>query len=84
MKSIATSDFWDCYNALPENIRRRADEAFELWLDNPRHPSIRFQPKGAFWSARVTDDYRALAEVDDDTVIWFFIGTHNDYMKILK
>ena len=72
MKSLATPDFWDCYNALQENIRRRADEAFELWLDNPRHPSIRFQPKGPFWSACVTDDYRALAEIDGDTVIWFF------------
>lgn len=84
MKSIATPDFWECYEALPDDIQRRADLAYALWRENPRHPSLRFMRKGDWWSVRVTDNYRALADLEDDTFIWFFIGTHEEYMRLLK
>lgn len=83
LKSVATPDFWDCYNALPEHIRKRANVVYEIWRENPRHPSVRFERKGAFWSARVTDDYRALAVLDGETVVWFFIGTHAEYDRLI-
>lgn len=84
MISIATPDFWEGHYALPEDIRRRADAAYELWRANPRHPSLRFMRKGPFWSVRITDDYRALATLEGDTVTWFFIGTRAGYMRLLK
>ena len=84
MNSIATPDFWDCYYALPENIRRRADLVYELWRENPRHPSLQFMRKGPWWSVRVTDDYRALGDLDGDTMVWFFIGSHAEYMRMLR
>jgi hypothetical protein len=84
MISLATPDFWACYNALPEDIRRRADTCYELWRENPRHPSLQFMRKGEWWSVRVTDDYRALGDLDGDTMTWFFIGTHAEYLKMLK
>jgi len=84
MISLATPDFWDCYYALPDNIRRRADEAYALWLENPHYPSLQFMRKGPYWSVRVNDDYRALAKMDGDTVTRFFIGTHAKYMRMLK
>lgn len=54
-------DFWKTYNKLPENIQKQADKQFALLEDNPRHPSLHFKKVGKVWSARVTDDYRALA-----------------------
>jgi hypothetical protein len=42
---------------LPAEIRRAADKQFVLWLNNPRHRSLRFkQIRPNLWSARVTDE----------------------------
>jgi hypothetical protein len=40
-------------------------------------------PRDLF-SARVGLGYRALAIRDDQVYIWFRIGTHGDYDKLLK
>ena len=77
-------DFWYCYRQLPEEIQRRADKAYELLRQNPRHPSLHFKKVGDLWSVRVTLDYRALAIESDDGYVWFWIGTHEDDDKILS
>jgi hypothetical protein len=59
MKSSATSDFWEGYRALPPAVRSQARKAYRLWLENPRHPSLRFDKKGHYWSARISPGYRA-------------------------
>ncbi len=84
MKSQATHKFWDAYSALPENLQRLALKQYRLWLSDPRHPSVNFKKVGSYWSARVTDDYRALGVMTGDTVIWFWIGTHAEYERIIK
>ncbi len=84
MKSRATSRFWSHHGRLPEDIRRAALKQYRLWLQNPRHPSLQFKKVQAFWSARITDDYRALGVLEADTVIWFWIGTHEEYERLIK
>ena len=76
-------DFWYCYRSLPEDIQKRADKAYELLRQNPRHPSLHFKKVGDLWSVRVTLEYRALAVEAHDGYVWFWIGTHEDYDKIL-
>lgn len=51
---------------------------------DPHHPSIQFKKIGSVWSARVTADYRALGVMEDNTVIWFWIGNHHAYEQLLK
>ena len=34
MKSYALHSFWECYNRLPEHIRKLADKNFELFSEN--------------------------------------------------
>jgi hypothetical protein len=84
MRSRAVKSFWDCYNRLPGDVQALAIKQYKLWLENPRHPSVRFKKVGVFWSARVNDDFRAAGILDGDTVIWFFIGTHAEYEMLLK
>lgn len=84
MKHQATSRFWECYQSLPEDIRRQADEAFERLKADPRHPSLHLKKVGRFWSARVGLRYRALAVESDDGLVWFWIGTHADYDNIVR
>jgi len=79
MNSATTRRFREAYAALPAGIQRRARKAYQLWRQNPRHPSIHFKKVGKIWSARVDDNYRALAHVIGDTAHWFWIGTHERY-----
>ena len=42
-----------------------------------------FDRERGLWSARVTQDYRAAAFKLEGCYLWFFIGTHADYDKLL-
>lgn len=84
MKSRALRSFWRDYQTLPLEIQQTAIKQYKLWLENPKHSSLRFKKVKDYWSARVTDDYRAVGLMDKDTVIWFFIGTHAQYNRFLK
>ena len=80
----ATSRFWKYFEALPERVKQRAKEQFELLKKNPHHPSLHFKKVGKFWSVRITDCYRALAIQDGNDYIWVWIGTHDDYEKMIR
>jgi len=79
----ATENFWQLYNDLPQEIRDRADKAFALLKENPRHPSLHFKKIGTFWSARVDITHRALAIEDDNDFIWVWIGNHDQYERLI-
>jgi hypothetical protein len=89
MSHRATADFWQRYNALPREIRSRAEKQFQLLKANPQHPSQQFKKVGErkgreIWSARVTLNYRALAIRRDDGYLWFWIGDHEAYDALLS
>jgi hypothetical protein len=79
MNSATTLKFRQAYAVLPVEIQRRARKAYQLWRQNPRHPSLHFKKIGKIWSARVDDNYRVLAHVIGDTAYWFWIGPHEQY-----
>lgn len=83
MKHRASRRFWDCYTRLPEEARRLADESYRLLLSDPRHPSLHFKRIGRFWSVRVGLHYRALAVEHEDCVLWFWVGPHALYNRLL-
>jgi len=70
---------------LPEDIRVLADEGFATLKTNPRHPGLRFKKlRQDVWSARVGLHYRALAREWKDGLLWFWIGHHSEYDKLLS
>jgi hypothetical protein len=79
----ATPKFWGHYRQLPEDVRRLADENFRLLKADARHPSLHFKNVGTFWSARVGLHYRALAVRDGEDVLWFWIGHHSEYDRLI-
>ena len=55
-------------------------KSFDFGLRDPFHPSMQFKPLvGDVWSGRIGDHYRAVARKHGDLVVWFWIGTHEDY-----
>ena len=83
MKHRATRRFWNCYFALPEQIRQLADKSFALLKEDPSHPSLHFKKVGELWSARVGAAHRALAVPDGDDFVWVWIGTHDEYERMI-
>ncbi len=84
MKSRALPGFWDAYDALDKSMQKRARKAFELWAENPFHPSLHFKcinSKDDVWSVRISLDIRALGVMDGDTVTWFWVGSHDEYER---
>jgi hypothetical protein len=79
-----TERFWECYSNLPRDIQELADKSFRLLQDNPRHPSLHLKKVGGFWSARAGLAHRALAVEDGNDFIWVWIGTHDEYDKLIR
>ena len=84
MNHHASPDLWSCYRALPASIRELADESFGMLKADPTHPSLQFKKVGRFWAARVGLHYRAVAVEASDGLIWFWIGTHAEYDRLVS
>lgn len=84
MKHSANPSFWACYEQLPTSIQNLADKKFELLKTNPKHPSLHLKKVGKYWSARVGRKYRTIAVELDEGLIWFWIGTHPEYERLLR
>jgi len=84
VKHTASPRFWKAYADLPLRVRELADANFQLLKDDPAHPSLQFKRVGRFWSARVGLRYRALAIESDDAYVWFWIGSHADYDRLVS
>ena len=86
MKSRATSGFWRLHDALPERVQERAARAYKAWCDDPAHPSLQFKRVGKsapVYSVRVGKHYRVVGTLCNDTVTWYWIGSHADYDALL-
>jgi len=83
VKHRATPDFWQRYNALPTEVQRLADAAYQLLKFDTRHPSLQVKKVGRFWSVRVGLHYRALSIEDGSDLVWFWIGHHNEYDRLI-
>ncbi len=83
MKHRTTRRFWNCYSALSEQIRQLADKSFALLKEDPSHPSLHFKKVGELWSARVGAAHRALAVPDGEDFVWVWIGSHDEYERMI-
>ncbi len=84
MRSLTSPDFWRAYAALPKETRAAARKAYHLWKQNPHHGSLRFQKRGRYWRVCFGSGCRALAVTVPDGYLWFWIGTHDEYERVLK
>jgi len=80
----ATAHFWKCFKNTPESVRKISKKNFELLKTNPSHPSLHFKKVGNFWSTRAGMTHRALAVEDGNDFIWVWIGTHDEYERMIK
>ncbi|HEY0077935.1 MAG TPA: hypothetical protein VGB73_04755 [Pyrinomonadaceae bacterium] len=83
MKHFASTQFWQHYRQLPSDVRRLADRNFQLLKADSKHPSLHLKKIGRLWSVRVGAHYRALGLDKPEGIVWFWIGSHADYDKLI-
>ncbi len=86
MISYTTERFRQAFRQLPDDVQRQARSAYRLFKQNPDHPSLNFKPVGpraAAYSVRIGIGYRAVGVLDESTIIWFWIGSHKDYERLI-
>jgi hypothetical protein len=87
MKSRTTRRFREAFGKLPEQIQTQARDAYRLFLQDPQHPSLRFKrvhPSDPIYSVRITRSHRALGVLVGDEVVWFWIGNHDEYERLIR
>jgi hypothetical protein len=73
-------------DAAPEAVQAKAKAAYRRWAENPADPSLRFKKVHAtlpIYSVRIDLDWRAVGVMKDGTMVWFWIGSHSAYERLL-
>jgi hypothetical protein len=86
VQSRTTAEFRALLAAAPSAIQAKAQNAYHRWSENPAHPSLRFKKvhdKLPVYAVRIDLDWRAVGVLKDGTVIWFWIGPHSEYERLL-
>lgn len=86
MISHTTDRFRKAFAELPKEIQHQAKDAYRQFKQNPFYPSLRFKRVHStkpIYSVRVNVLYRAIGIQDKNEMIWFWIGSHDEYSKLL-
>jgi len=78
--------FWLHYRQLPQEVQELADKSYRLLKTNPLHPSLHFKKVGRrkhLWSVRVGEHYRGLGMDKPEGIVWFWVGTHAEYDRLI-
>jgi mRNA-degrading endonuclease RelE of RelBE toxin-antitoxin system len=87
MKSRRTRRFREALAKLPDSIRRQASDAYRQFQTDPYYPGLQFKKVHTVrpvYSARINDDYRVLGQMRSNGIVWFWIGKHEEYERLLK
>jgi hypothetical protein len=86
MQSRTTRQFRRLFSDLPLAVQRDAKRAYRLFAENPAHPGLQFKKlegEDDIYSARIGLDYRALAVVKKGRIVWYWIGSHSGYDRMV-
>ena len=87
MQSHTTEAFHKLLAAAPAVIQSKAQNAYRLWAQNPAHPSLRFKKVHntlPIYAVRIDLDWRAVGVLERGAMVWFWIGPHSEYEKLLS
>lgn len=87
MRSFTERGFWDAYRLLPAHVQQQARNSYRFFESNPNHPSLDFKRvsrRRPVYSARVSIDYRALGVLSEGDIVWFWIGSHQEYDRLIR
>ncbi|HEX8357078.1 MAG TPA: hypothetical protein VF610_06700 [Segetibacter sp.] len=87
MKSVTTARFRNAFAALPKDVQEKARRCYNLWKQDNRHPGVHYKQvhtSDPIYSVRIGSSYRALGVKKEGTMVWFWIGSHEEYNKLIS
>jgi len=88
LQNSFSKKFRDFYQKLPPYVQKQADRAFERFFLDTRYPSLEFQcvdQTEQEYAIRINrKGYRALGYMEYDTIIWEWIGPHDEYLRRIR
>jgi hypothetical protein len=84
MRYYTSPSFWELYDRLPPEIQKLSDKQFKLLKTHLSHPSLHLKKTGAYWSVRIGIRYRAIGIEIENGLLWFWIGSHSKYDRMIK
>jgi hypothetical protein len=85
--SQTTTRFRSAFRDLEPDVKRQARRAYRLFKRNAHHPTLHFKkvhPTEPIWPVRIAGGYRAVGVRDGDEIVWCWIGSHEDYERLLS
>ena len=86
MNSHVNARFRKAFALLPLRIQQQARQAYRIFVQNPYDPRLHFRqvhPSRPIFSVRINEDYCAVGVRDGQDIVWFWIGGHEEYDKLL-
>jgi hypothetical protein len=86
IESRTTRRFWRLFLNLPADVQQEAKRAYQQFQRNPAHPGLQFKKlegQDDVYSVRIGLDYRALAVMRKGRLIWYWIGGHAEYDRLV-
>jgi hypothetical protein len=87
MRSRRTTRFKSLLEQLPAEAQQSARRAYVLFQCDPAHPSLQFKrlrTDRQTYSIRVGLGYRALGVRFEETLVWYWIGPHAEYDRLIS
>ena len=87
MRSRRTARFKSLFEELPAEVQQSAQRAYVLFQRDPAHPRLQFKRLRAdrqTYSIRIGLGYRALGIRFDETLVWYWIGPHAEYDRLVS
>ena len=84
MTSWTTPSFRRKFESLSPAVQQLARKQYRLWRQDPSHPSLHFKKTSEYWSIRVSTSLRALGRIQGDAMYWFWIGPHDEYVRLIR
>lgn len=87
MIARTTDRFRKSFAKLPDPIKEKARKAYALWRQDPYHSSLNYKQihkVRPIYSVRIGYFHRAIGVKENETLIWFWIGSHEDYNNLIN
>jgi hypothetical protein len=86
MQSQTPRQFRRLLSDLPIDLQRAARRAYLIFRSHPAHLGLqckKLEGEDHIYSARIGLEYRTLAVMKKDRVVWYCIGNHSEYDRLI-
>ena len=86
IESRTTRRFRRLFFELPLDVQRDAKRAYRFFQADPAHPGLQFKKlegEDNVYSVRIGLAYRALGAMGTGRIVWYWIGSHSEYDRLV-